>query len=400
MRKHKSDRLILFLTLGLMLIGLVVIYAIGPQRANFLNTAYGQHNSPNGFFIKQLISVTLSIVVFSLAFKLPYEKIRTYAKAILLLGLILSALLYVFGMMHIGLAKCDLGACRWLNLGPLSFQPSELLKMGLVLYLAQLMSRRQKEERGERDDVKKQNDRKFWLRFGGYALISIFFVVVAQKDLGSGIPMMVIGLAILWVGGVETKKFLRVVLLLTVLGVVAIFGSEHRRERLLTFGNASGANKYHIQNALIAIGTGGFGGVGVSNSVQATGYLPESINDSVFAIMGETFGFMGLMFVLTGFMFLLLRILKVSEATGDNERSLVTIGVFAWIMTHVVVNIMAMTGLAPVTGITLPLLSYGGTSMVFVAAGLGMVLQFSCYADRINQNVYKDLTSLRRRRTG
>lgn len=400
MRKHKSDRLILFLTLGLMLIGLVVIYAIGPQRANFLNTAYGQHNSPNGFFIKQLISVTLSIVVFSLAFKLPYEKIRTYAKAILLLGLILSALLYVFGMMHIGLAKCDLGACRWLNLGPLSFQPSELLKMGLVLYLAQLMSRRQKEERGERDDVKKQNDRKFWLRFGGYALISIFFVVVAQKDLGSGIPMMVIGLAILWVGGVETKKFLRVVLLLTVLGVVAIFGSEHRRERLLTFGNASGANKYHIQNALIAIGTGGFGGVGVSNSVQATGYLPESINDSVFAIMGETFGFMGLMFVLTGFMFLLLRILKVSEATSDNERSLVTIGVFAWIMTHVVVNIMAMTGLAPVTGITLPLLSYGGTSMVFVAAGLGMVLQFSCYADRINQNVYKDLTSLRRRRTG
>ena len=400
MRKHKSDRLILFLTLGLMLIGLVVIYAIGPQRANFLNTAYGQHNSPNGFFIKQLISVTLSIVVFSLAFKLPYEKIRTYAKAILLLGLILSALLYVFGMMHIGLAKCDLGACRWLNLGPLSFQPSELLKMGLVLYLAQLMSRRQKEERGERDDVKKQNDRKFWLRFGGYALISIFFVVVAQKDLGSGIPMMVIGLAILWVGGVETKKFLRVVLLLTVLGVVAIFGSEHRRERLLTFGNASGANKYHIQNALIAIGTGGFGGVGVSNSVQATGYLPESINDSVFAIMGETFGFMGLMFVLTGFMFLLLRILKVSEATGDSERSLVTIGVFAWIMTHVVVNIMAMTGLAPVTGITLPLLSYGGTSMVFVAAGLGMVLQFSCYADRINQNVYKDLTSLRRRRTG
>lgn len=400
MRKHKSDRLILFLTLGLMLIGLVVIYAIGPQRANFLNTAYGQHNSPNGFFIKQLISVTLSIVVFSLTFKLPYEKIRTYAKAILLLGLILSALLYVFGMMHIGLAKCDLGACRWLNLGPLSFQPSELLKMGLVLYLAQLMSRRQKEERGERDDVKKQNDRKFWLRFGGYALISIFFVVVAQKDLGSGIPMMVIGLAILWVGGVETKKFLRVVLLLTVLGVVAIFGSEHRRERLLTFGNASGANKYHIQNALIAIGTGGFGGVGVSNSVQATGYLPESINDSVFAIMGETFGFMGLMFVLTGFMFLLLRILKVSEATGDSERSLVTIGVFAWIMTHVVVNIMAMTGLAPVTGITLPLLSYGGTSMVFVAAGLGMVLQFSCYADRINQNVYKDLTSLRRRRTG
>lgn len=398
MRKHKSDRLILFLTLGLMLIGLVVIYAIGPQRANFLNTAYGQHNSPNGFFIKQLISVTLSVAVFTLTFKLPYEKIRVYAKVILWLGLAISLLLLISGMLHIGLAKCDLGACRWLNLGPLSFQPSELLKMGLVLYLAQLMSQRQQEKHDERKDVRRQNEKKFWLRFGGYALAAVFFVVVAQKDLGSGIPMMVIGLAILWVGGVETRKFLKVVVFLAVMGVLAIVTSSHRMERLMTFGNASGSDKYHVQNALIAIGTGGFGGVGVSNSVQATGYLPESINDSVFAIMGETFGFMGLMFVLAGFMVLLLRILKVSEATSSGEKSLVTIGVFAWIMTHVMVNIMAMTGLVPVTGITLPLLSYGGTSMVFVAAGLGLVLQFSCYADRINQNVYKDLSNLRRRR--
>jgi cell division protein FtsW len=133
---------------------------------------------------------------------------------------------------------------------------------------------------------------------------------------------------------------------------------------------------------MLAIGTGGFFGVGIGNSVQATGYLPESINDSVFAIMGETFGFVGLFVIIAVFGAMLIRMLKVAEHTpGRNERYYI-VAVFAWTLAQVAVNIMAMTGLVPVTGITLPLLSYGGTSMIFISFAIGLVLQLSCYTSR------------------
>ena len=133
---------------------------------------------------------------------------------------------------------------------------------------------------------------------------------------------------------------------------------------------------------MIAIGTGGLTGVGVGNSVQATGYLPESINDSVFAVMGETFGFIGLMLVVVVFVIMLIRILRVAELGANDEQRLIAVGVFSWIAVQMAVNIMAMIGLIPLTGITLPLLSYGGTSMMFVTIATGLVFQLSCYTRR------------------
>jgi len=218
--------------------------------------------------------------------------------------------------------------------------------------------------------------------------LSLFFVVIVQKDLGSGLPILAIALAVLFSAGVSKKIMVFVLVAVLVLGVGAILTSEHRRERVATFFGAESsemaedADSYHIDNALIAIGTGGMFGVGVGNSVQATGYLPESINDSVFAIIGETFGFIGVLLVLTIFMVLLLRILKVADCSVDREKSLAAVGVFAWIATQTVVNVAAMTGLIPLTGITLPLLSYGGTSMLTLAAGLGLVMQISMYTSR------------------
>ena len=133
----------------------------------------------------------------------------------------------------------------------------------------------------------------------------------------------------------------------------------------------------------------------MGNSVQATGYLPESINDSVFAIMGETFGFIGLAAIIAIFGIMLIRMLKVAENTADLDSRLLIIGVFSWTLAQVVVNIMAMTSLVPVTGITLPLLSYGGTSMVFIAFAIGEVCQLSCYTSReVNKN--EDISSRRR----
>ena len=110
--------------------------------------------------------------------------------------------------------------------------------------------------------------------------------------------------------------------------------------------------------------------------------MPESINDSVFAVLGETFCFVGLFVIVGSFTLLLMRLLRVANYLADDEESLVVVGIFAWLTAHVVVNIASMTGLIPLTGITLPLLSYGGTSMLFTSAALGLALQLSCYTDR------------------
>ena len=380
-RKHKSDIVILFSTLGLMALGLIVIYAIGPMRANVLNSTYGTDYGANDFFIGQLRSVALSLVVFFLAFKvIPYKYIRKFAKPIMILALFLSGLLWVLAMSHSSLAKCELGECRWYNLGPVSFQPAELLKLALVIYLADFLAR--KKEEGTIGKFQ-----EFWLPLMIVCGLSLFLVVIAQGDLGTGVALISIIFGTLLISGVPAKQYLIMLALILVTAVGAVATSSHRMQRVDAWlatlsGSESTDSTYHIENAMLAIGTGGFFGVGIGNSVQATGYLPESINDSVFAIMGETFGFVGLFAILIVFGAMLLHMLKVAEGTPDSNEKIMVTGIFAWTLAQVVVNIMAMTSLVPVTGITLPLLSYGGTSMIFIAFAIGLVLQVSCYTSR------------------
>lgn len=375
MRKHKSDRIIGALTVVLLGVGLIVIYAIGPMRANVMNATYGTSYSENYFFLRQALNVILSLVVVVLAFKVPYRVIRKFSKPVLVIGLLACTLLMVLSWMNSPLAKCELGACRWIRFGSmLTIQPAEILKLGLALYLAQLMAQRKREGRLDTWD--------FWLPFSVVSVLALGFVVVIQKDLGTGVALMAIILAMLFMSGVKMWSFMATVGVVLVAGVLSIVVSPHRMERLSTFNSEDSSDSYHIENAMIAIGTGGFTGVGIGNSVQATGYLPESINDSVFAVMGETFGFVGLVAVVGCFTVLLLRLLRTANYLHDTEESLVVVGVFAWAAAHVVVNIASMTGLIPLTGITLPLLSYGGTSMLFTAAALGLALQLSCYTAR------------------
>ena len=376
MRRHKSDRWIGIIAAVLLLIGLIVIYAIGPMRANFSNASYGTNFPENYFFVHQLISVVISVIAFLVAFIFPYEKLKKISWIVLVLGLIACLVLVVAEKTGSSIASCQLGACRWINVGSVAtIQPAEILKLGLILYLARLVKRRKEEGSLEKND--------FWIPFSIVSLLSIIFVVFFQADLGSTVVIVAIILAILFMSGMPLWKVFIVVGVLLVGGVISILFSPHRMERMMTFTDSEGADSYHIDNALLAIGTGGTFGVGIGNTVQATGYLPESINDSIFAVMGETFGFFGLVLILICFTVLLCRILKVAEFSDDDEYSLVAIGVFAWVASHVVVNVAAMTGLIPLTGITLPLLSYGGTSMMFTSFGLGLVLQLSCYSRRV-----------------
>ena len=386
MRKHKGDTLIIVLMLILMALGLLVMYTIGPVRANFLNAALGEQRYSNSyFFIHQGISVILAIAMFVLFSKiLSYKVVEKIAPIILAVALGACAFLAVSQFAHLPLAKCELGACRWISVAGISIQPAEFVKFAIIVYLASIFTK----YRGKGNIL---HNTDFLIRFLGSVGLSLLFVVVIQKDLGSGVPIAVISLFMLFQSGVPFRSFLLVCAAVLVLGVGAIMTSSHRRERLWTYLGISApaehaeeddADAYHIENALIAIGAGGLFGVGIGNSVQATGYLPESINDSVFAIMGETFGFVNLCLVLFAFVWLLMRVLRVSDYSSDYQNALIAIGAFAWIMTHLVVNVMAMTNIIPLTGITLPLLSYGGTSMMAVGAVLGLVYQLSEYTSR------------------
>lgn len=395
-RRHRPDYQVVMYMGLLMLLGLIIMYAIGPQRANVLNTAFGtDYYSSTYFFVKQLASIVLALGAFAFTATVSYAMIQRYAGKILIAGLVACVLLFVTGnILHISaIAQCSLGACRWFELGPFgSMQPAELLKFGLLLFVAGFLGARMRQ--GLVDDFNRT-----LVPIGILTLVAMLFVIVIQKDMGTGISLFAILASMMTVAGVSKRVGALLLVGVMLLGVAMIVIAPHRIERVATFfaGDAASLNddsNYHITHAKIAIGSGGLFGVGIGNSVQATGYLPEAINDSVFAIMGETFGFVGLTVILLLFSALLLRLLRVADHLPDTWMKLAVAGVFGWLGSHVILNVAAMTGVFPLTGITLPLLSFGGTSMIFIAAALGLAFQLSRYTahgsltkEAINENL-------------
>jgi cell division protein FtsW len=402
-RRHKPDYQILLYMGLLMLIGLIVMYAIGPQRANVLNNSYGtDYYGSMYFFIKQTASLFIALIAFAIFATMPYEFLQKYGSKLVLVGFASCVLLVFFGnLLHVdAIAQCSLGACRWFSLGPLgSIQPAEFLKFGLLIFTASFLGARAKQ--GLINDVKQT-----LVPLGILTGISLLFIIGIQKDMGTGVTLVAMLAAMIVVAGLRLRTGLILTGIMLIVGVGFIVIAPHRIDRVTTFfsgdnTSANDANDYQIEHAKMAIGTGGITGVGIGNSIEATGYLPEAINDSVFAIMGETFGFVGLIGILALFTALLLRLLKVSDRLVDIRMKILVAGVFGWLGSHVILNVGAMIGIFPLTGITLPLLSFGGTSMVFIAAALGLAFQLSRYtmfSSKLRSDEYED--SQRRRGIG
>jgi len=382
----------------LMLLGLIIMYAIGPQRANVLNNAYGYNYSSTYFFIKQIISLLLALFMFIFMAVLPYTWLTKHAGILVLASLGACALLAVAGWANLSIAQQTLGATRWFNLGPLgSLQPAEMLKFSLLIFTAGFLGIKAKQ--GKINDIQDT-----LIPLAIVVSLSMLFIVVIQKDLGTGLSLIGIIASILFVGGINKRNGLAILALVALVSIVLVVSSPHRIDRIVTYlkgdnSSTSDAGSYHIEHAKIAIGTGGLFGVGIGNSVQATGYLPEAINDSVFAIMGETFGFVGLMIILAIFIALLMRLLKVMDHLVDMRLKLLAAGVFGWFGSHVILNVASMVGVFPLTGITLPLLSFGGTSMLFITAALGLIFQLSYYtvhSSHLKEARYENSSSRRR----
>lgn len=372
MRRHKPEIAIGLLVLALFVMGLVIIYAIGPRVAQTYNGANGTNMDSMYYFRRYATAVGLAIVALVLGYKLPFHLQQGLAKGIIVTGIVLCVLLSALAAMNSGVASCSLGACRAFKLGSVSFQPAEILKIGILFYASWLIA--------DRNKAGKMDEKELWVPVGALFVASAILVGWWQKDLGTTAVIFSMLLAMLLVAGVRLRYFVYLLLGMVLLAGALIVIEPHRLERLASY--SGDGDSYHIENALIGMGTGGALGVGLGNSIQASGYLPEAISDSIFPIIGEIWGFVGTMGVVLIFTVLLIKMLQVARRTENDSWALYTVGVFAWIFAHAILNIGGMTAIIPMKGITLPFLSYGGTSMLFVAFATGGVLQISGWARR------------------
>lgn len=369
-RRHRPDYIMLLCMLLLMLVGLVVMFAISPQIIN----AKASPSHPYHYFQRQLIIVMLCLVAFGFMARKPFDSWRKSLVYLLLVPALFSLLLFVLAQLKPDLV-CSLGACRWLRLGFFSVQVSEVTKACILIFFALVWSYLAKKSK-----LNQVLNLKFSLPIITVALLTI---VVLQKDLGTGASLFVFLLFMMLMAGVK-KHYLLAIIGLAAISLVAFIALQpYRVARFKTFiageaADMTDANR-HIIEAKIALGSGGWLGLGVGNSIQSTGYLPEVINDSVFAIIGEVFGFIGAIFVILLFVALLWRLLRAILLSHDLAHRLVFTGVFAWILAHLFFNIASMTGLMPMTGITLPFVSYGGSSMLLISMVLGLAFQLSSY---------------------
>jgi cell division protein FtsW len=362
-RKHRPDYWLLILCVTLLAIGLIVVYAISPA----LSAA--QHVGNSYYIGKQLLAIALSAVAFLITAKVPLNWWRQAYKPLLMAAAAATVLALILPVDPAHPAH------RWVRLGSLSFQSVELVKFAVMVWLAGFLAQRIRE--GTISDS--QATLKPLAAAVGVAAVAIAGV---QSDLGSTGVIVVMIVTMAYVAGMPLKRILTIGAIIGAILVLAISSTPYRRERLASFLHPESncqTSGYQACQALIAVGSGGMIGLGLGSSVQAYGYLPEAANDSIFAIYAEKFGFIGSVILLGVFAAFFARLRYIIERTSDDFSRLLVVGALAWLSTQTLINIGAMIGLLPLKGITLPFISYGGTSVVFIAAAVGLVFQVSQY---------------------
>ena len=369
-RRHKPDYWLVALCVILLAIGLVVVYAISPALSASSKV------SSNYYVSKQLIAIALSVVAFLVTSQVPVKRLRQWYKP--LLGFAALATLVAMIMP----VNVQYPAHRWIRLGSFSFQSVELLKFALLIWFAGFLA-----ERINRQQI---SDFASTLKPLLIALAIIGIAVAKiQSDLGStGVIVLMMGV-MSFVAGLPMKRVLLIAGIVLLGLILAVSTSSYRRDRLSTYLHPEAdcqTTGYQACQALIAVGSGGMFGLGLGRSVQAFGYTPEAQNDSIFAIIAEMFGFVGVVVLLGLFVMLFSRIKGIAERAPDEFSRLMVCGVLTWLSVQALINIGAMIGLLPLKGITLPFISYGGTSVVFVAAAIGLVFQVSRYTSYVTLN--------------
>lgn len=354
--RKKPDYWLLLIVIGLSLFGLVMI-----GSASILVAFEKFGGAHNYYYVgKQALSLILGIFAMLITMNIDYKKWRRFS----LWMLVLTILFLVIALIP-GLGEEAKGASRWIQIGAFSFQPSEIAKLSFIIYLASWFSKR----------IGKINIIPLLIML---AVISA--LIIAQPDLGTLTVIVGIAIAMFFAAGGSYIQLLSGSLLIAVAFIVFIRSSAYRWQRFLTFINPSSESLgagYHINQSLLAIGSGGIWGLGFGRSIQKYLYLPEPYTDSIFAIIAEELGFLRSFLIIVVFAILAWYGFRIARRAPDNFGRLLAIGIIFWITFQAFVNIGALSGVLPLTGVPLPFISYGGTSLIATLAAVGILLNIS-----------------------
>ena len=357
--------LALFLSvLVLMLFSIGVVYSASVDISRAKNDG-----DWNALFVNHAIRVFLGIGALLLGMYTDYHTYKRFSKYILLLAIVFLVLTPFFGI-------TQLGAKRWLGYGPFKFQPSEFAKFALVIHLSVLLANKQKYI------TSLKNAYLPMLMWVGCVIGLITF----QNNLSTVVVIMLISVMLLYTGRVKVAHLAGSIALALPAVLVYAVSKQYRLKRILDYFGSSGdpgdkldAVKTQVEQAVIGLGNGGIFGVGIGASKQRELFLPESYSDFIYAIIGEEYGFIGAVAILLLFIIILFRGMKIAKRATDDLGRFLSVGIVSVIIVNALLNAMVTTGLLPTTGLPMPLISYGGTSILFTAYALGIVLNVSMY---------------------
>jgi cell division protein FtsW len=348
----------IFYTVGLLLtIGVVMVYSASSYYAMFM------YKDSMLFLKKQLMAAVVGVIAMGFTMSIDYHKLKKYTVAIMIATIPILLAVFLFPGTN--------GAQRWINLGPLSFQPSELAKYVVVLFLARSL------------ELKGEGVKNFKTGILPYLVTSGFYaaIVLAEKNLSIASVIMIVTFLVLFAAGGRVKHLFGIVAPALVAAAVAFTVLEpYRMKRLMSFTNPWKdpiGDGYQLIQSFYALGAGGVTGLGLGQSRQKTLYMPEPHNDFIFSIIGEELGLIGCICIIILFIIFIWRGISVAMKARDTYGTLLAIGITGVVAVQSLINIAVVTGSMPVTGVPLPFISYGGTSLVINMAAIGILLNIS-----------------------
>jgi cell division protein FtsW len=361
-KRSTPDFILILVTFTLLAVGLIMVYSA--------SAIWAEYKFDDSFFFakRQMLFAAAGIMAMFFIMNIDYWTWRTWAKAIVIICFVLLVLVLIPGVGNV-----RNGSRSWIGVGAFSIQPSEFMKLAMIAFLAKYLSERQKLI---------TSFRKGLVPSLGLAFLA-FGMIMLQPDLGTGTVMIGTCVVMIFISGAKISHF-------AVLGFIGLGGfaglvlsAPYRMKRITSFldpwEDPLGSG-FQIIQSLYAIGPGGLFGLGLGESRQKFFYLPEPQTDFIFAILAEELGFIGGSFVLLLFSLLLWRGIRIALGAPDLYGSFLAVGIIAMVAIQVMINIGVVTGLMPVTGITLPFLSYGGSSLTLMLMAIGVLLNISRHA--------------------
>ncbi|MEK7550927.1 MAG: putative lipid II flippase FtsW [Patescibacteria group bacterium] len=348
---RKLDRTLFYLVLTLTFLGLIAVAdASAPQALASFDDKF--------FFLKQQsLWAVIGVIALFIFSKIKYTFWQRFATPFFWTSVTLLVLVLIPGLSYKAF-----GARRWIDLGFFSFQPTEIIKLALVMYFAKLA-----------------NNAKATSSYL-IPIVAILGLIMLQPDLGTALVISAISFSQIFVSGISLMHLIvtGVLGLLSVAGLILI--SPYRRDRLTTFLEATSdplGKGYHIRQILLALGSGGLIGIGIGGSRQKYLFLPEASSDSIFAVIAEETGLIGATIIISLFILFLLKGFKIARNAPDKFSKVVAVGITSWIAGQAFLNIASMVSLVPLTGVPLPFFSYGGSSLVMILSACGILLNIS-----------------------